>query len=162
VSYLKALRTLMYFIAVSHLAVGLGLMSSTGFQKFAATLYGVRLDWTPANTYLLRVIGAFAFVLGILAMSAARSPIRNRVIVIGFIVFFLIRNFSRHLYAGELSDGLLLSPIVNYLTTAFFGIQAILLGGLLWIATKRGLKDSRKPVRAKREPQKRVKKNSSQ
>jgi hypothetical protein len=158
-TYLKALRSLMFFIAISHLAVGLGLMFSIGFQKIAATLYGARLDWTAANIYLLRVIGAFAFVMGLLALLAARNPLRNRLIVLGFIVFFTIRNVTRHIYAGELSEGLLLTPLINYLTTAFFGIQAILLGGLLWIAASRGLKDPGRQGKTKRETQRRGKKS---
>ncbi len=157
-TYLKALRSLMFFIAISHLAVGLGLMSSIGFQKISATLYGARLDWTAANIYLLRVIGAFAFVMGLLALLAARNPLRNRVIVVGFIVFFTIRNINRHLHANELSEGLLLTPLISYLTTAFFGIQAILLGSLLWITARRGLKDPGRQVKTKRESQRRGKK----
>lgn len=158
-TYLKALRSLMFFIAISHLVVGLGLMFSIGFQKFAATLYGARLDWTAANIYLLRIIGAFAFVMGLLALPAARNPLRNRLIVLGFIVFFTIRNIGRHLYASELSEGLLLTPLISYLTTAFFGIQAILLGALLWIAARRGLKDPGRQGKTKRESQRRGKKS---
>jgi hypothetical protein len=52
--------------------------------------------------------------------------------VIGFIEFFVLRNIHRHLYSNELYAGFGIAPLVNDLTTAFFGIQAVLLAVFLW------------------------------
>jgi hypothetical protein len=67
---------------------------------------------------------------------AARDPLKLKVVVIGFIEFFVLRNINRHLYSNELYAGFGVSPIVNDLTTAFFGVQAVLLAVLLWRATR--------------------------
>jgi len=130
------LRVLLVFIAVFHLVAGTGLMFSIGFQQMAVSAYGAHLAWNETNVYFIRIIGSFAFVLGFLAAMAARDPLRHQVIVIGFIEFFVLRNVNRHLYSEELYAGFGVSPLVNDLTTLFFGLQAVLLGVLLWRASR--------------------------
>lgn len=133
---LKILKGLLLFIAVFHLVFGLGLMFSVTFQKAAISLYGARLDWQITDIYFIRIIGSFASVLGYLAWMAARDPLRYKIVVIGFIEFFVLRNISRHLFAEELYVALQVSQVVNVLTSVFFGVQAILLAYLLWAAIK--------------------------
>lgn len=66
---------------------------------------------------------------------ACHDPVKNRIVVIGFIEFFILRNLHRHLYSQELYSGFSVTPLVNELTTLFFGIQALLLAIFLWRAT---------------------------
>jgi hypothetical protein len=131
-SPVKWLRGVLAFISVFHIVAGLGLMFSVQFQKFAVALYGAALTWDAKDIYFIRIVGSFAFVLGYLAAMAARDPLKHQIVVVGFIEFFILRNINRHLYSGELYSGFGVSPLVNNLTTVFFGVQAILLGGLLW------------------------------
>ena len=133
----KGLRVLLIFLATFHLVAGAGLMFSVAFQKFAVTGYGASLEWTDRNVYFLRIVGSFAFVLGYLAAMASRDPLKHSIVVVGFIEFFVLRNIHRHLYSNELYAGFGISPLVNDLTTAFFGIQAVLLAVLLWRAPRR-------------------------
>ena len=136
-SAVKGLRILLIFIAVFHLAAGIGLMFSVEFQKFSLMIYGGELPWDAGDIYFIRVIGSFAFVLGYLAAMAAREPLKYRIVIIGFIEFFILRNINRHLYAEELYQGFGVSPLVNNLTSLFFGVQAVLLAGLLWRAWRK-------------------------
>ena len=124
------------FIALFHLIAGAGLMFSIQFQEWAVALYGAQITWNGSAVYLLRIIGAFAFTLGFLAAMASRDPLKHQIVVVGFIVFFTIRNISRHLYSEELYVGFKISHAVNDLTTAFFGIQAVFLALLLWKANR--------------------------
>ncbi len=80
----------------------------------------------------IRIIGSFAFVLGYLAWMASRDPMAHKVIIIGFIEFFILRNIHRHLFADELYGALNVSQAMNVMTSVFFGIQALLLTYLLW------------------------------
>ena len=130
----KSLRLLLFFIAAFHLIAGAGLMFSVTFQKIAVTAYGASFEWNDRNIYFLRIVGSFAFVLGYLAAMASADPLKHAIVVIGFIEFFVLRNIHRHLYSGELYAGFGVTPLVNDLTTAFFGIQAVLLALLLWRA----------------------------
>jgi len=130
------LRALLLFIAIFHLGAGLGLMVSPSFQKFAVGAYGAELPWDARNVYFLRIIGSFAFVLGSIAAMAARDPLRNAIVIIGFAEFFVLRDIHRHLYSDELYQGFGVSPLVNNLTSVFFAVQAIALVALLWTARR--------------------------
>ena len=131
------LRILLLLIAVFHLAAGCGLMFSESFQKFAVALYGATFSWNVRDTYFIRIVGSFAFVLGYLAAMASRDPIKHRIVIIGFVEFFVLRNINRHLYSRELYDGFGVSRLVNDLTSVFFGAQAVLLAVLLWYVSRK-------------------------
>ncbi len=135
-SAVGCLRGLLLFIAAFHLIAGIGLMFSVPFQQWAVSAYGARLSWDARDVYFIRIIGSFAFVLGYLAAMAAKDPLKHRIVVIAFIEFFLLRDVNRHLYSRELYTGFGVSPLVNNLTTVFFGVQAIILGVLMWMASK--------------------------
>lgn len=112
-------------------------MFSIDFQKVALANYGGTLDWNNTNIYFIRIIGSFAFVLGYLAWMASRDPLKHKIIIIGFIEFFILRNISRHLFADELYDALNVSQMMNIMTSVFFGLQAFLLLYLLWRTSKK-------------------------
>src|SRR5690349_1979499 len=111
-------------------------MFSSRFQHLATDLYGTNSPWPVRDTYFIRIVGSFAFVLGYLAAMAARDPLKHKIVVIGFIEFFVLRNINRHLYSNELFSGFGVAPIVNDLTSAFFGVQAALLVLLVWVASR--------------------------
>lgn len=129
---LKQLKAVLLFIAIFHLFFGFGLMFSIDFQKFAIANYGGTLEWSMTHIYFIRIIGSFAFVLGYLAWMASRDPMRYKVIIIGFIEFFILRNINRHMFADELYATLNVSQGMNIMTSVFFGLQALLLIYLLW------------------------------
>lgn len=135
---LQQLKAVLLFIAVFHLFFGFGLMASIDFQKTVISLYGGSLAWTTADIYFIRIIGSFAFVLGYLAWMASRDPLKYKVIIIGFIEFFILRNISRHFFADELYAALNVNQMMNVLTSVFFGFQALLLAYLLWCTSRKG------------------------
>ena len=116
-------------------------MFSIDFQKTTIAYYGGILDWNSTNIYFIRIIGSFAFVLGYLAWMASRDPMRYKIIVIGFIEFFILRNIHRHLFADELYVALNISQMMNVMTSVFFGLQALLLTYLLWSASRKEAKN---------------------
>ena len=134
---LNQLKAVLVFIAIFHLLFGFGLMFSIDFQKIAIANYGGTLDWSTTNIYFIRIIGSFAFVLGYLAWMASRDPMRHKIIIIGFIEFFILRNINRHLFADELYTALNVSQIMNVMTAVFFGLQALLLTYLLWYTSRK-------------------------
>lgn len=134
---LKQLKAVLVFIAIFHLLFGFGLMFSIDFQKFSIANYGGTLEWNITNIYFIRIIGSFAFVLGYLAWMASRDPMRHKVIIIGFIEFFILRNINRHMFADELYEALNVSQVMNVMTSVFFGLQALLLIYLLWRVSRK-------------------------
>ncbi len=129
---LNQLKAVLVFIAIFHLVFGFGLMFSIDFQKAALANYGGTLEWRASDIYFIRIIGSFAFVLGSLALMASRDPMKHKIIIIGFIEFFVLRNINRHLFADELYLALNVSQMMNIITSVFFGLQALLLIYLLW------------------------------
>ncbi len=134
---LNQLKAVLVFIAIFHLVFGFGLMFSIDFQKTALANYGGSLEWNTTEIYFIRIIGSFAFVLGSLAWMASRDPMRHKIIIIGFIEFFVLRNINRHLFADELYLALNVSQMMNIVTSVFFGLQALLLTYLLWRNTRK-------------------------
>ena len=133
---LHFLKLTMAFISLFHLVAGVGFMFSVSFQKFAVSAYGATLPWNEQSIYFLRILGSFAFVLGTMALAAAKDPRRYWFVIVGFIEFFILRNIHRHLYSDELITGFGISNLTNDLTTLFFGAQAALLVYLLWKVRK--------------------------
>ena len=68
---------------------------------------------------------------------ASRDPMRNKIIIIGFIEFFILRNINRHLFADELYVALNVSQIMTVMTSVYFGLQALLLTYLLWRTSRK-------------------------
>lgn len=89
-----------------HVLIGLSLNIDLGFREWVGgTLYGARVDWTDAQfTYILKPLGAFMIALGVMAAIAARDPLRNRAIVIGFAVLFTLRGLQRLLFMNEIES----------------------------------------------------------
>ena len=136
INWEKLLRFLLIFISLFHLIFGVGLMFSIQFQKMASQFYGVHATWSVEHIFFTRIIGSFVFILGSLAWGASRAPLKNPLIVFCFAEFFILRDLNRHLFANEVYQSLGITPTTNVLTSLFFGIQAILLVILFFLAKK--------------------------
>lgn len=134
---LRLLQFLLALIAAFHLVMGGGIMTSHGFQKAMVDLYGAQVLWTPQFIYAARIIGSFAFVIGIMALLAAFDPLRNSAIVWGIVALFVIRDLHRLAFAAEIEHAFALPARMNLLTNLFFLAQSVLLAGLLLHAQKK-------------------------
>jgi hypothetical protein len=52
----------------------------------------------------MKPLGAFMLALGVMAGMAARNPLGNRSIIIGFAVLFTLRGLQRLLYMNEIES----------------------------------------------------------
>jgi len=132
----RALSWLLVFIGAYHVLIGICLMFSVTFQRFAVNAYGASFDFGVRDVYFIRIIGSFVLVLGCVALGASRDPLTNWPAVLSFVEFFVLRDISRHLYSHELYQGFHVSPTINVLTSVVFGAQAALLLALLWAARR--------------------------
>lgn len=130
------LRLLVGFIGVYHLAIGAGLMFSEDFQRFAVSTYGASFDWNIRDTYYIRVLGSFVFILGLFALVASPNPLKYWPFLLCYVEFFVLRDIHRHLYSQELYAGFAVSPAINVATSVVFAAQAVALGILVWLAKK--------------------------
>jgi hypothetical protein len=91
-----AIRVLLWLTAAYHLVAG---VAATIAQEQAvalgAFLFGMSITLTPEASLLVRYLGVFGITLGVLAACAALDPVGNRKIVLGLIVYFLVRAGDR-------------------------------------------------------------------
>src|SRR5215208_1408030 len=73
---LRVLKGYLWFIAAFHLFVGIAINVSQRATEAIARGYGARVDWTPQFVYILHPLGAFMIALGLVAIAAAREPLR--------------------------------------------------------------------------------------
>ena len=131
----RLLRLYLWFIALFHLFVGLAVNLSDTFTRMIAAGYGATVDWTPQFVYILRPLGAFMIILGILAAVAARQPGRYPAVIMGFVILFAIRALHRLFYSDVLASAFGISRSRSMVNMAVFALQAVVLL-LLWRAAR--------------------------
>lgn len=122
---LQSLKLFLWGICAFHAAVGIGLNVSPAFPQTMATYYGATVEWTPAFLYILKPLGAFMLVLGVLAAVAALKPLENVAIVYGFMLLFLVRAFQRLIHQDELLDVFGITAKHNFGNMVFFTAMAV-------------------------------------
>ena len=82
------------------LNVDLGLKEWVG-----GTLYNAQVDWSDGQfAYIMKPLGVFMIALGVMAAMAARDPLGNRPIILGFAVLFTMRGLQRLLFMNEIES----------------------------------------------------------
>ncbi len=98
-----ALQILLFLIGVFNATVGVGLNVSPDFPQLVARYYGATVEFTPALLYLVKPIGAFMLVVGVMAIAAARDPFRHGAIVYGLVLLFVVRGLQRFVFQDEIA-----------------------------------------------------------
>lgn len=133
---LWVLRVFLAMICAFHIVVGLGLNLWPEFPKLMASYYGAaQVDWTPQFVYILRPLGAFMFVLGLLAILAVMNPLKHRGICYGFAVLFVMRALQRIVFQADIEAAFGIGALRNYGNAAFFVGMALVLLGLHFLAS---------------------------
>ncbi|HCU25746.1 MAG TPA: hypothetical protein DF383_12080 [Deltaproteobacteria bacterium] len=130
------LKMTLYALAIFHVLVGMALVVSKTAQFNLTFLYGATLTSSDQSSYLLRIIGSFAFALGLMLWLAARDPLKYKWIVLNAVIFFAFRNIQRSIFIQEV-ESLEISATKNWLTNLFFWLLVIGLLAMLGAAGKR-------------------------
>ncbi|MHC4217691.1 MAG: hypothetical protein ACYSU7_04460 [Planctomycetota bacterium] len=134
---LQALKVVLWVVCVCHILLGGTIMLGQSFQERAAALYGAQVAWTPEFVYILKPLGAFMLVLGIVGIAAALDPVRYRVLGYGFVGLLVIRVIQRVIFQGDILDAFGISTGRNLVNAGFFLVVAVILLVLLQLGTKR-------------------------
>lgn len=127
---LGALKGLLWFVALSHIVVGLGIMVSPGLQELMAGMYGASVTWTPELRYLLKPLGVFMLGLGVLGVVAARDPLRHRAVIFTFVVVLSLRVAQRVVHREEIRAAFDLEASRMVVNGTFFALLAVALVAL--------------------------------
>lgn len=128
---LQGLKIFLVLIGVFHVTVGLGLNLWPAFPRMMAGYYGASFEWGPEFAYILKPLGAFMLVLGILAFAASVKPLSHAAIVYAFALLFALRALQRLIHQDELAQVFNIAQGRNYGNVLFFGAMAIALVMLL-------------------------------
>lgn len=130
---LTALKGLLWFVALSHVAVGLGIMLAPGFQRLMGEMYGAEVTWTLELQYLLRPMGVFMFGLGVVGIAAALDPLRYRAVIHAFVLVLLLRVAQRVVHSEEIAAAFDLGTGRQMANGAFFFLIALALLALTFV-----------------------------
>jgi hypothetical protein len=100
------LSRFLWIVCAFHVLVGLSLNVDLGLKEWVGgTLYNAQVDWSDGQfAYIMKPLGAFMIALGVMAAMAARDPLGNRPIIIGFAVLFTMRGLQRLLFMNEIES----------------------------------------------------------
>lgn len=110
---LRYLKGLLWFIAVYQLAVGISLLVSPDSARLIVTLFGATVAWTPEFAFMLKPLGAYMLMTGVIAWGTARASVPHPMVTYALAVLFLINAAYRVLHFAGIQ--------------AMFGIPAALL-----------------------------------
>ena len=98
------LSRFLWIVCAFHILVGLSLNVDIGLREWVgSSLYNAQVDWSDGQfAYIMKPLGAFMIALGVMAAMAARDPLGNRPIIIGFAVLFTMRGLQRLLFMDEI------------------------------------------------------------
>lgn len=100
-----ALRGLLWFICVYHVACGLAAMIwPQQIPAIAATLAGMKINPVPEFVYLAKPFGVYAAVFGVMMGVAAWNPVKNRALITIGVVLFGLRILQRVLALNEVEQ----------------------------------------------------------
>ena len=128
--YLRILSGVLWFVSAAHLLIGASINLVPASLPFLATLYGAEVNFTPEFSYILRPLGAFMFVLGLIAAVAARNPLLYRPVIYGFVILFVIRSGQRLVFGEEIAEIFAIDGARNLLSMLLFLALAVAIVGL--------------------------------
>lgn len=128
--WLRLLQAYLWVICAFHVVTGLGVNFSRPFMETMAAWYGATVNFTPQFLTILHPLGAFMFVLGVLAAVAAWDPLRYRAIVYCFAGLFLIRSLQRVVFKQDIEQAFQIDPTRNLLSMGLFLVMAVTLAVL--------------------------------
>lgn len=138
----RVLQGLLWLVCASHVLIGLSLNVSAGLTEIVANFYGAQVEWTPQFIYILKPLGVFMFVLGLLAAVAALDPLRNKEIVYGFCLIFVLRSLQRIVFISDIQEAFAIGPSRNIAMSVFFVLLAVAIFSLFRHVGKRGTRDA--------------------
>ena len=117
---LAVLKFFLWFSCAFHLVVGIGLNVSPAFPQLMAGYYGAVVDFTPQFLYILKPLGAFMIMVGLVVMAAARDPLNNAAIVYSLVALLAIRGLQRFVFQESIVGDLAIEGARNNVNGVIF------------------------------------------
>lgn len=135
VNALAVLRFFLWFSCAFHLIVGIGLNVWPAFPQMMAGYYGASVDFTPQFLYIIKPLGAFMIMVGLVVMAAARDPLNNPAIVYALVVLLAIRGLQRFVFQDAIVSDLAIESSRNVVNGIVFLVLATIFAVLFRLAS---------------------------
>ena len=135
VNSLAVLRFFLWFACAFHLVVGIGLNLSPAFPQSMAGYYGAEVNFTPQFLYIVKPLGAFMIMVGLVVMAAARDPLNNGAIVYALVALLAIRGLQRFVFADAIVGDLAIESSRNMVNGIVFLLLAACFAVLFKLAS---------------------------
>ncbi|MEW6009341.1 MAG: hypothetical protein AB1629_06890 [Candidatus Omnitrophota bacterium] len=115
------LRVLLVMFCIGNIVLGLMALLAGGLAvKAAALFYGANVALNPQINYIIRMLGAFVFTMGVLGGIAAYEPVKNKAVINVIILLLAIRVLQRLIFAKEIFETFGISSSRNLSNIIFF------------------------------------------
>jgi hypothetical protein len=95
------LQLVLWSICIYHVVLGAcGLLSEDLAARLADVLFGMKVNPTPQLNYIVKVLGIYAIMFGLLAATAARKPERHPVLLNLIILLYVLRILDKIIFAN--------------------------------------------------------------
>ena len=122
------LRLMLLGVCLAHLGIGLGINFCPDFPKILAPLYGVtQVEWSPQFLYILRPIGAYMVVMGLLAAVAMVDPRKHSAIIYGIALLLVLRGIQRIVFQADIMQAFGIEAFQNTINACFFAGLGVVL-----------------------------------
>lgn len=91
----RSLKGMLWFIAVYQFLMGALLLMPPQFAQLVVSWYGATVDWTPQFTFILKPLGAYMLMTGLIAAATARADIPHPSITSAIAALFTINALYR-------------------------------------------------------------------
>lgn len=135
-SRLLVLRLVLVVVCVSHLVIGIAIMSGNReLLEFAGRSYGAsNVPTDPQFLYILKPLGAYMLAMGFLAATALYDPLKNRTVVDGIILLLVLRVLQRAFFRAEVQEAFGITGAHLVTQSLFFLTIAV---ALFWFRPRR-------------------------
>ena len=123
------LRGMLASVCVVNLALGIICFASGPLAvRTGALLYGAALtEATPQTYYILRMMGCYLIAIGFMAFFAYKDPVKYKAIVLGNVLWLLLRALQRFIFAAEIHQAFQVSYARIWMNGLFVFIVAAIL-----------------------------------
>jgi hypothetical protein len=126
-----ALQLVLWSICIYHIVLGAcGFLSEDLAVRLADLLYGMKVDPTPQLSYMVKLLGIYAVLFGLLVATAALAPERHSTLLNLIIVLYGLRILNRMVYSRLYAQAFAVTPTRFWVETALllaFGLAVALL-----------------------------------
>jgi hypothetical protein len=97
---MQALRFLLALVCIVNLGLGAAAFTSEStILKVIQTVYRVPLtDLDGTTLYVIKMVGCYIIAIAVMSGWAIRNPVQNRIIVLGNVIWLMLRGIQRLTY----------------------------------------------------------------